>query len=166
VAQRAHIANLISNTDSFKQAQHSMYPLGTEYLSSYIESRGGEFRSTMFVGLQAFLREYLTTPITVDNIDEAEFLSREQGVPFNRKGWIDLLHEALDWRLPQLMGGPVKIWRDLKLGGNDVFNETIVIEVANSAILISVISPRYLSSSSCREELDRFFSAASLHSSS
>jgi nicotinamide phosphoribosyltransferase len=93
MANRADIANLISNTDSFKQAQHSMYPPGTEYLSSYIESRGGMFRSTMFVGLQAFLREYLTTPITVDNIDDAEFLSREQGVPFNRRGWIDLLND-------------------------------------------------------------------------
>jgi len=91
--------------------------------------------------------------ISYAHIDNARFTEIE-------KGWIDLLHEALDWRLPQLMGGPVKIWRDLKLGGNDVFNETIVIEVANSAILISVISPRYLSSSSCREELDRFFSAA------
>ena len=93
MANRANIANLISNTDSFKQAQHSMYPQGTEYLSSYIESRGGIFPSTMFVGLQAFLREYLTTPITVDDIDDAEFLSREQGVPFNRSGWIDLLNE-------------------------------------------------------------------------
>ncbi len=43
MANRADIANLISNTDSFKQAQHSMYPPGTEYLSSYIESRGGRF---------------------------------------------------------------------------------------------------------------------------
>ena len=39
--------------------------------------------------MQAFLREYLTTPITVDNIDDAEFLSEEQGVPLNRKGWIE-----------------------------------------------------------------------------
>ena len=71
-----------------------MYPPGTEYLSSYIESRGGIFPSTMFVGLQAFLREYLTTPITVDNIDDAEFLSREQGVPFNRNGWIEDRRES------------------------------------------------------------------------
>ena len=91
--------------------------------------------------------------ISYAHIDNARFTEIE-------KGWIDLLHEALDWRLPQLMGGQVKIWRDRKLGGNDVFNQTIVIEVSNSAILITVISPRYLSSSSCREELDEFFSAA------
>jgi hypothetical protein len=76
------------------------------------------------------------------------------------KGWIDLLHEALNWRLPQLMGAPVKIWRDRKLGGNDDFTEIILVELANSAVLVSVISPRYLSSSSCRQELDKFFSVA------
>lgn len=59
--------------------------------------------------------------ISYAHIDNARFTEIE-------KGWIDLLHEALDWRLPQLMGGPVKIWRDRKLGGNDVFNDTIVIE--------------------------------------
>jgi len=91
--------------------------------------------------------------ISYAHIDNARFTEIE-------KGWIDLLHEALDWRLPQLMGGPVKIWRDRKLGGNDVFNDTIVIEVGHSAILLCVISPRYLSSSSCREELDGFLRAA------
>ncbi len=78
-------------------------------------------------------------------------------VPEVSKGWIDLLHEGLNWRLPQLLGGPVKIWRDLKLAGNDVFNETIVIELSKSAILISIISPRYLQSSACRKELEDFF---------
>jgi nicotinamide phosphoribosyltransferase len=87
------MANFISNTDSFKHGQHSMYPPGTEYLSSYIESRGGAFPATMFFGLQAFLRRYLTKPITIDNIDDAEFLSEEQGVPFNRRGWLDVLSE-------------------------------------------------------------------------
>jgi hypothetical protein len=34
MANRADFAYLISNTNSFKQARHSMYPPGTEYLSS------------------------------------------------------------------------------------------------------------------------------------
>lgn len=93
MANRGDIANLISNTDSFKHAQHTMYPPGTEHLSSYVESRGGIFPATLFFGLQAFLREYLTKPITVETIDDAEFLSEEQGVPFNRKGWLDLLND-------------------------------------------------------------------------
>ena len=90
--------------------------------------------------------------ISYAHIDNAGFTEIE-------KGWIDLLHEALNWRLPQLMGGPVKIWRDRKLGGNDVFTETILIELANSAILITVNSPRNLQSLSCRDELDGIFVA-------
>ncbi|MBC8029522.1 MAG: DUF4062 domain-containing protein [Pyrinomonadaceae bacterium] len=91
--------------------------------------------------------------ISYAHIDNAGFSEVE-------KGWIDLLHEALDWRLPQLMGEPVKIWRDRKLGGNDVFNDTIVIELSNAAILIAVVSPRYYLSSSCQEELKIFYTAA------
>ena len=72
-------------------------------------------------------------------------------------GWIDLLHERLEIRLAQLLGKPPKIWRDRKLAGNDVFNDTIVIELAKTAILLCVISPRYMQSESCRRELEGFF---------
>jgi hypothetical protein len=91
--------------------------------------------------------------ISYAQIDNARFTEVE-------KGWIDMLHEALNWRLPQLMGGPVNIWRDRKLGGNDVFDDTIVIAISNAAVLICVISPRYLQSAYCRKELDSFFDAA------
>lgn len=91
--------------------------------------------------------------ISYAHIDNARFTEIENG-------WIDLLHEALDWRLPQLMGAPVKIWRDRKLGGNDVFDGTIHTELSRSATLLTVVSPRYFLSQSCREELDGFFQAA------
>ena len=72
------------------------------------------------------------------------------------EGWIDLLHERLEIRLAQLLGKPLKIWRDRKLRGNDLFNDTIVIELARTAILISVITPRYIESPSCRSEVEDF----------
>ena len=90
--------------------------------------------------------------ISYAHIDNARFTEIE-------KGWIDLLHEALDWRLPQLMGAPVSIWRDRKLRKNDVFNDTIVIELSRTAVLLAVISPRYLSSPSCQKEIQEFFAA-------
>jgi len=123
MANRADLANFISNTDSFKHSQYSMYPPGTEYLSSYIESRGGPFPATMFVGLQAFLREYLTTPVTVDNIDDAEFLSREQGVPFNRKGWIDLLNEH---------GGFLPVEIEAVAEGTVVPTSNVLVQIVNT----------------------------------
>jgi nicotinamide phosphoribosyltransferase len=86
-------SNLIINTDNYKHCHYPLYPKGTEYVSSYIESRGGEFPVTMFVGLQAFIREYLLRPITLEDIDEAEFTEREQGMHFNRDNWLGILND-------------------------------------------------------------------------
>ena len=35
--------NIMVNVDSYKNAHYGMYPDGTEYVSSYVESRGGRF---------------------------------------------------------------------------------------------------------------------------
>lgn len=85
--------NMILNTDNYKHCHYPLYPSGTEYVSSYIESRGGEFPVTMFVGLQAFLRDYLLRPITLEDIDQAEYYMREQGMHFNRENWLGILNE-------------------------------------------------------------------------
>ena len=79
--------NIILNTDSYKCSQFRQYPPGTEYVYSYIESRGGQWDRTVFFGLQAFLREYMTTPITMADIDIAEKIITAHGEPFNREGW-------------------------------------------------------------------------------
>ena len=79
--------NILLNTDSYKASHYLQYPQHTSVVSSYIESRGGDFDQTVFFGLQAFLKEYLSRPITVDDIDEAEAILPAHGVPFYRKGW-------------------------------------------------------------------------------
>lgn len=91
--------NIILNSDSYKYSQFNQYPEGTEYIYSYIESRGGKFDETVFFGLQAFIKEYLTTPVTMDMIDEAEAIITAHGEPFNREGWEYIL-EAHDGYLP------------------------------------------------------------------
>lgn len=85
--------NIIIDVDNYKHCHYSLYPPGTEYVSSYIESRGGILPSTMFVGLQAYIREYLMRPITLEDIDEAEFIEREQGMHFNRENWMGILND-------------------------------------------------------------------------
>lgn len=85
--------NIIINTDSYKNCHYPLYPKGTEFISSYIESRGGEFPVTMFVGLQAFLRDYLMRPVTLEDVDAAEFLMREQGMHFNRENWMGIIND-------------------------------------------------------------------------
>lgn len=79
--------NIILNTDSYKASMFKQYPKGTTGVYSYIESRGGRYDATVFFGLQAFIKEYLTAPITQDDIDIAAEIWEAHGEPFNRAGW-------------------------------------------------------------------------------
>ncbi|WML87463.1 nicotinate phosphoribosyltransferase [Thiothrix subterranea] len=85
--------NLILNTDSYKASHFLQYPAGTQVVSSYIESRGGQFPQTLFFGLQAFIKEYLLKPVTTADIDEAEALFTAHGVPFFRQGWEQIVQQ-------------------------------------------------------------------------
>ena len=85
--------NLILNTDSYKTSHYLQYPPQTTHISSYVESRGGEFDKLVFFGLQAFLKEYLCQPITNEDINEAESVITAHGLPFNREGWDYILQE-------------------------------------------------------------------------
>lgn len=91
--------NLILMADSYKYSHREQYPPGTQFVSSYIESRGGSYDTSVFFGLQYFLKEYLSNPITKDNIDEAEALITAHGEPFYREGWEYIL-EKYDGYLP------------------------------------------------------------------
>ena len=85
--------NLILNTDSYKASHFLQYPAGTQVVSSYIESRGGQFPQTLFFGLQAFIKGYLLKPVTTADIDEAEALFAAHGVPFFRQGWEQIVQQ-------------------------------------------------------------------------
>jgi TIR domain len=76
-----------------------------------------------------------------------------------QKGWVANFHRALEIRVGQYLGKQPNIWRDPKLQGNDVFAETLVTQVQGSAILISVLSPRYVRSDWTRREVSEFLKA-------
>ena len=78
---------ILLNSDSYKYSQYNQYPKGTEYVYSYIESRGGQWKHTVFFGLQIFIKEYLTKPITQEDILLAEEIITAHGEPFYREGW-------------------------------------------------------------------------------
>ncbi len=85
--------NIILNTDSYKSSHYLQYPPGTQFVSSYIESRGGDYPKIVFFGLQMFIKSYLLKPITAEMIDEAEQILTAHGEPFNRKGWEYILDD-------------------------------------------------------------------------
>jgi hypothetical protein len=77
-----------------------------------------------------------------------------------RKGWVANLHRALEVRVAQLLGKPPAIWRDPKLAGNDLFEETLLERLKRVAVLVTVVSPRYLKSEWTIRELNEFWHAA------
>ena len=87
------VMNLLLKTDSYKASHYLQYPPGTEKLFAYLESRGGAHSETRFFGLQAIIKEHLQTPITREDIDEAEEVLTAHGLPFPREGWLRILSE-------------------------------------------------------------------------
>jgi len=73
--------NLAMLGDAYKYSHHKFYLPNTTTIGSYMESRGGRYDSTVFFGLQYFLKKYLEgVAITAEEVDEAyEYLGTELG---------------------------------------------------------------------------------------
>ncbi len=87
--------------------------------------------------------------ISYAHIDNQPLTSEEQG-------WISRFHKSLESALSMRLGAPAKIWRDEKLRGNDVFAEEIVEQFPRTALLVSVLTPRYVNSAWCTREVREF----------
>ncbi|CAG2253016.1 NAMPT [Mytilus edulis] len=82
--------NICLITDSYKVTHHYQYPPNTTVVSSYFESRGGKFPTTVFFGLQYILKRFLTGPVvTKEKIQEAKELYKVHFGHdyFNEEGW-------------------------------------------------------------------------------
>lgn len=75
-------------------------------------------------------------------------------------GWVSRFHAVLKTRLSQRLGEPARLWRDDKLRGNDVFGDEIRAQLPRAALLVSILSPRYVRSDWCTAEVDGFAAAA------
>ena len=73
-----------------------------------------------------------------------------------QQGWVTRFHATLGALLSMRIGRPAQIWRDDKLRGNDVFAAEIVEQFGHTAMLMSVLTPRYLESEWCTRELREF----------
>ena len=88
--------NLILQTDSYKFTHWKQYPPGTEFVYSYLESRGGMFEQTLFFGLQYYLKEYLHgSVVNEEDVTEAQrFVDQHLGPGlFNATGWMHIVRE-------------------------------------------------------------------------
>lgn len=89
--------NKILDTDSYKFSHYLQYLPKTEYVSSYIESRGGEYDELLFCGPQMWMKKFFNKPITRKEIDYAEERVRSHGLPFNREGFMHILNQHDGW---------------------------------------------------------------------
>lgn len=86
--------NQILTADSYKYSHWVQYPTGTTDVFSYIESRGCKFTDElMFFGLQAYLKEYLSKPISKENVEFAKMFCEKHGEPFNYDGWMHIVNK-------------------------------------------------------------------------
>lgn len=85
--------NILMNTDSYKVGMWAMYPDNVQNVFSYIESRGGKHRNTVFMGPQAFIKEYLLNPLTKADVKEAIDVWTAHGLNVNEKGLLDIVNK-------------------------------------------------------------------------
>ena len=94
------------------------------------------------------------------DIDQHVFISYAHidNLPLSpqQQGWVTRFHATFETLLSMRIGSPARIWRDDKLRGNDVFDREIIAQFGHTAILVSVLTPRYLASDWCRLELSEF----------
>jgi TIR domain len=76
--------------------------------------------------------------------------------------WITSLTADLQNLVSEAVGSDVTVWRDVKLTGNDLFDDEITKKVRGSAIFLPIISPRYVQSDSCLKECRAFVSSPNL----
>ena len=85
--------NLLLAVDSYKHSHFNQYPKDMKGMFAYVEPRKGDYKNIVFFGLQSILMKYLSKPITMEDINEAEPILLNHGVPFNRAGWEYIVRE-------------------------------------------------------------------------
>jgi nicotinamide phosphoribosyltransferase len=90
--------NIIFLTDSYKLNHWNQYPIGTEYVYSYFESRSGaRWNNTVLFGLQGILKKNLLGPVVNQiGIEQAAKLAKAHfgnESYFNRAGWEHILNK-------------------------------------------------------------------------
>jgi serine/threonine protein kinase len=77
-----------------------------------------------------------------------------------RQGWVSQFHRNLQVRLQQLSGEPVKIARHPGLPGGAQTDERLLTSLPAVKAMVSVVSPPFIRSESCRKGVEEFWRRA------
>lgn len=83
--------------------------------------------------------------------------------PDEDRGWVTRFQQQLAAYLSTEIAAEARLWRDDRLRGNQIFSDEIVGQFAKTAVMIAVVSPRYIESEWCLREIGEFCAAAERH---
>ncbi len=83
--------SIVFQTDSYKVSMSKQYPPGTEFVYSYVTARSGS--KIVNFGLQKFIREVLSVPVTREEVLAAEKFWTAHGEPFNTNDWLYIVDQ-------------------------------------------------------------------------
>src|ERR1700730_14480169 len=86
----------------------------------------------------------------------------DRAVSSETTGWITGFSRDLEIAVTQTRGQTVAIWYDKRLDGNEYFADSIDTGLANSSLLVPVVSPSYIEDESgwLKKERETFVAAA------
>lgn len=92
MSSQINTKSIVFDTDSYKVSMSKQYPPNTEFVYSYISSRGGKPEAFYF-GLQAFLRDVLSKKVTKEEVEAANIFWTAHGEPFPYEEWLYIVNE-------------------------------------------------------------------------
>ena len=85
--------NRVMICDSYKMSHYLQYPGNAVNTYSYAEARNlKEYDKTLFFGLQIIWKKYFSTPVTIEEVQEAKIYADAHGIPFNENGWDKIIN--------------------------------------------------------------------------
>src|SRR5262245_28534084 len=77
--------------------------------------------------------------------------------PIGKTGWVDFFEDLLRKRLRARLREEITIFRDPRLSLYGEFDRQLADHLTTSAVFICLLSPNYVGSTWCLEELQQFF---------
>lgn len=114
--------SILLDVDAYKVSMWQQYPVGTEFVSSYVEARKNPWTQVTFFGLQHILEE-LARPITRDDVLFANRYWTAQGLPFNLEGWL---------RIVEVHGGQLPLRIQAAPEGTRMNHGNVLVQVVNT----------------------------------
>lgn len=100
------------------------------------------------------------TEVSTNHFDNDVFISYAHidncSLVEGEPGWITQLRKMLQVRLTQLRGKRARVWLDPELRKSENFHEAIRQACRSTKAFLSVLTPGYLESAYCRQELEEF----------